>query len=70
MKTIKFDKALSRLEEIVQDLEQNEEDLEQLLVLFEEGTKLLKSCKKQLTQFENKLEILSKEETETVSETE
>jgi exodeoxyribonuclease VII small subunit len=68
MKTIKFDKALTRLEEIVENLEQNEEDLEKLLALFEEGTKLLKTCKKQLNQFENKLQILSEEDTLAESE--
>jgi exodeoxyribonuclease VII small subunit len=69
-KPIKFDKAISRLEEIVYLLEHNEEDLEQLLVLYEEGAKLLKTCKKQLTTFENKLEILAKNETEETSLTE
>ncbi len=67
-KTIKFDKAIIRLEEIVQALENNEEDLEHLLVLFEEGSKLLKNCKKQLQSFENKLEILNEKESASLPE--
>lgn len=69
-RTQKFNKAISRLEEIVQALEHNEEDLEHLLVLFEEGTKLLKNCKKQLQSFENKLEILNKDESANSTESE
>lgn len=67
---MKFDKAIDRLEEIVHTLEYNEEDLEQLLVLFEEGTKLLKTCKKQLSDFENKLEILANDEVKKPLDTE
>jgi exodeoxyribonuclease VII small subunit len=67
-KTIKFDKAIIRLEEIVQALENNEEDLEHLLILFEEGSKLLKNCKKQLQSFENKLEILNEKESASLPE--
>jgi exodeoxyribonuclease VII small subunit len=54
----KFDIALSRLEEIVQDLEKGELPLEQSLRLFEEGVKLARICMSRLEEAERKVEIL------------
>jgi exodeoxyribonuclease VII small subunit len=57
----KFEAALSRLEEIVQELEKGDLALEQSLKLFEEGIKLSRLCNKRLEEAERKVEILLKD---------
>ncbi len=57
----KFEAALARLEEIVQELEKGEVPLEQSLKLFEEGIKLSRLCNKRLEEAERKVEILLKD---------
>ncbi len=57
-----FEKSLKRLEEIVAKLEEGELTLEESLKLFEEGTRLSRSCGKQLNQAQRKVEILLKDE--------
>lgn len=56
-----FAAALSRLEEIVQELEKGDLLLEQSLKLFEEGVKLARLCTKRLDEAERKVEILLKD---------
>ena len=58
MAAIKFEKALSRLELIVTELEAGELSLDESLRIFEEGVKLSKSCLKMLDDAERKVEIL------------
>ncbi len=58
MATIKFEKALSRLETIVTELEEGELSLDESLKVFEEGVKLSKTCLKMLDDAEKKVEIL------------
>ncbi len=62
MKEPSFEEALSRLEEIVQALEDGDADLDRTLSLFEEGVKLSKLCHKRLESAEKKIEILVKKE--------
>ena len=57
----KFETALARLEEIVQELEQGDLPLEQSLKLFEEGIKLSRICNTRLEEAERKVEILLKD---------
>ena len=57
-----FEESLLRLDEIVKALEQGEVPLDRALTLFEEGTKLLKSCGRQLDQAEQKVVRLMKGE--------
>ena len=57
-----FEESLLRLDEIVKALEQGEVPLDRALTLFEEGTRLLKSCGKQLDQAEQKVVRLMKGE--------
>ena len=57
----KFETALARLEEIVQQLEQGDLPLEQSLKLFEEGIKLSRICNTRLEEVERKVEILLKD---------
>ena len=58
MAAIKFEKALSRLEIIVTELEAGELSLDDSLKIFEEGVKLSKTCLKMLDDAERKVEIL------------
>ncbi len=58
MAAIKFEKALSRLETIVTELEAGELSLDDSLKIFEEGVKLSKTCLKMLDEAERKVEIL------------
>ena len=58
MAAIKFEKALSRLETIVTELETGELSLDDSLKIFEEGVKLSKTCLKMLDEAERKVEIL------------
>lgn len=57
-KKISFKQSMTRLEEIVNLLEKNEIELEEAIVLFEEGLKLVNACDKQLKGFENKVQTL------------
>ncbi|MGO9688896.1 MAG: exodeoxyribonuclease VII small subunit [Syntrophobacteraceae bacterium] len=57
----KFEAALTRLEEIVQELEKGDIPLDQSLKLFEEGIKLSRICNKRLEEAERKVEILIKD---------
>jgi exodeoxyribonuclease VII small subunit len=57
----KFETALARLDEIVQELEKGELPLEQSLKLFEEGVKLARICSTRLEEAERKVEILLKD---------
>ena len=61
-KKVTFEASLSRLDEIVKSLEQGEVPLDQALTLFEEGTRLLKTCGKQLDQAEQTVVRLMKGE--------
>ena len=58
MAAIKFEKALTRLETIVTELEGGELSLDESLRIFEEGVKLSKTCFKMLDDAERKVEIL------------
>ena len=55
-----FEQALTRLEEIVRQLERGEAPLEQSLALFEEGTGLERTCSGLLDQAELKVARLVK----------
>lgn len=53
-----FEKKLTRLEEIVQKMEQGELALEESLKLFEEGVKLSRECHQRLGEAEAKVKML------------
>lgn len=57
---IKFEKALERLEKIVEDLEAGNISLEEALKKYEEGVRLSGLCQKRLTQAEKKIEMLTR----------
>lgn len=56
-----FEKALARLEGIVEELEKGELALEKALELFEEGMKISKFCNSRLDEAERKVEVLLKD---------
>ena len=55
-----FEEQITRLEEIVSMLERGDAQLADSLALFEEGTKLIAACSKQLDQAEQKVVRLMK----------
>ena len=57
---VTFEAALRRLDEIVKTLERGQAPLDESLALFEEGTKLLGACGKQLDAAEQKVTRLTK----------
>jgi exodeoxyribonuclease VII small subunit len=59
-KKLKFEEAVTRLEEIVQQLEGETVSLEESLKLFEEGMNLTKLCREELTVAESTIKILSR----------
>ena len=56
-----FEQALEQLESIVESMETGSTPLADLLVKFEEGTKLLKLCEARLKEAEVKIELLKKQ---------
>ena len=55
-----LEEQIARLEEIVSMLERGDAQLADSLALFEEGTKLISACSKQLDQAEQKVVKLMK----------
>ena len=62
MSEIKFEKAIQRLEKIVDDLEKGELDIDRSLEIFEEGIKMSRVCSKKLSEAEAKIEKLTQNE--------
>lgn len=60
-KTMTFEKAMKKLEEIVQELETGELTLEESLKKFQEGVKLSKFCSSKLDETEKKITLLLKD---------
>lgn len=57
-----FEKALARLEAIVQEMESGSLSLEKMMGHFEEGSELVKFCTKKLNEVERKIEVLVKKD--------
>ncbi len=57
---IKFEKAMERLEKIVEDLEAGNLSLDEALKRYEEGIRLSRTCQKKLGEAEKKIEILTR----------
>ena len=60
MAEIKFEKAMDRLEKIVEELEKGELDIDKSLGIFEEGIKMSRVCSKKLNEAEQKIEKLTR----------
>ena len=60
MGELKFEKAIQRLEKIVDDIEKGELDIDKSLEMFEEGIKMSRVCSKKLNEAEAKIEKLTR----------
>ena len=60
MSAIKFEKAMTRLESIVEELERGDLNIEKSLEIFEEGIKMSRVCSNKLNEAEAKIEKLTK----------
>jgi exodeoxyribonuclease VII small subunit len=57
---LNFEKAMDRLESIVEQMESGKLALEDLIVRYEEGMNLVKICQDRLTKAEQKIEIIAR----------
>ncbi len=55
-----FEHAMKRLEQIVQEMESGDLPLEDLIVRYEEGMKLVKVCQERLASAEQRIEIITR----------
>ncbi|MHC4715815.1 MAG: exodeoxyribonuclease VII small subunit [Planctomycetota bacterium] len=61
-KKMTFEQALGKLEELVEQIESGQIGLEESIARYEEGTKLVKQCRKILDAAEKKIQLLAKGE--------
>lgn len=59
-KSVEFETALKKLEQIVENLESGDLSLEEALKAYEEGVKMADACTKRLTEAEKRVEVLLK----------
>jgi exodeoxyribonuclease VII small subunit len=57
---LNFESAMDRLEAIVEQMESGKMLLEELIVRYEEGMKLVKICQQRLASAEQRIEIISR----------
>jgi exodeoxyribonuclease VII small subunit len=57
---LNFEAAMDRLEKIVEQMESGKLPLEDLIVRYEEGMKLVKTCQERLANAEQKIEIITR----------
>jgi exodeoxyribonuclease VII small subunit len=57
---LSFEAGLEQLEAVVKELETSDLPLERALELFEKGTQLSETCRKQLLEAETRVEVLLK----------
>jgi len=55
-----FESAMDRLEKIVEQMESGKLPLEELIIRYEEGMKLVKTCQQRLANAEQKIEIITR----------
>ena len=55
-----FEQAMKRLEAIVEQMESGDLPLEDLIVRYEEGMKLVKVCQERLVSAEQRIEIITR----------
>ena len=63
-KELTFEQQMKKLQDIVEKLEEGKVELDESIKLYEEGLKLSKELKKQLSVFEEKIDKLGQEENE------
>ena len=57
---LNFEAAMDRLEAIVDQMESGKMMLEELIVRYEEGMKLVKTCQERLASAEQRIEIITR----------
>ena len=57
---LNFEAAMDRLEAIVEQMESGKMPLEELIVRYEEGMKLVKTCQERLASAEQRIEIITR----------
>ena len=60
---LNFEAAMDRLEAIVDQMESGKMMLEELIVRYEEGMKLVKICQERLASAEQRIEIITRNNT-------
>lgn len=60
-KEIKYEEALSQLEDIVSKMENEELDIDELTTELKQAQKLVKLCKDKLTKTDKEIKIILKE---------
>ncbi len=60
--SLTFEKALERLETIIEKMESGKLQLDEMMKYFEEGSALSCICEKKLKELEKKIEVLVKDE--------
>jgi exodeoxyribonuclease VII small subunit len=60
---LNFEAAMNRLEAIVEQMESGKMMLEELIVRYEEGMKLVKICQERLTSAEQRIEVITRSQT-------
>jgi exodeoxyribonuclease VII small subunit len=60
MEEFKFEKAVEKLEKIVEFLESGEASLDEALKKYEEGVKISRLCAQKLSEAEKKIEMLTR----------
>ncbi len=58
---LNFEAAMDRLEAIVEQMESGKMMLEELIVRYEEGMKLVKTCQERLANAEQRIEIITRD---------
>ena len=56
-----FETAIGRLEGLVEEMESQDLPLERLIVNYEEGIRLVKTCQQKLAEAERKIEIIQRQ---------
>jgi exodeoxyribonuclease VII small subunit len=57
----KFEKALARIEQIVDQMESGEIELDQALALYQEGMELMARCQATLEETQNKIKKITRD---------
>jgi len=57
---VTFEAAMTQLEKIVEEMDDDTLPLEELIVRYAEGTKLVKVCEERLAAVEKKIEVISR----------
>lgn len=66
--SLNFEQSLTRLEQLVREMEGGQLSLEKMMSHFEEGMTLVKSCGDKLNEVEAKIELLVKKGDKLVSQ--